>query len=100
MPAGEFQCVWTLRMTSTVAVARWTAEDGVAEAIPVILDDELLNPLHVRFIAADPRGIIVSSAFLLLPRGQREAAIWQQVAQLRFNHHDKADEFAAAIAGR
>ena len=59
--------------------------------INILLDDDFINKISMRFLASrwintGPE-ILVSTAFMTIPRALREAGIWHEVGHIHHEHH-------------
>lgn len=76
-------------------VRNFTTDGSGCRAIHILLDDELMERISMRFVATSwgDRGpeIHVSSAFMTLSRELREAGIWHEVGHVHYKHYSRHD---------
>ena len=88
-------------------VLNYTIDETRYRIIPVLLDDDLMKRIDMRFLVSiweetGPK-IYVSNAYLNLPRALGETGIWHEVGHIHYKHHlqnkfyDKEQIIAARI---
>jgi hypothetical protein len=107
---GEsYKLLWRITGERRIGEVRnYTTDRKGYRTVPVLLDDALMKQICMRFLVTSlgSRGqeIIVSEAFMILPRTFREAAIWHEMGHVHHEHHsigeftDQAHLRAARIA--
>jgi hypothetical protein len=72
-------------------VRNYATNQGGYRSVPVLLDDELMQQIGMRFLVtswgAQGPSILVSGAFSDLPQHFRDAGIWHEMGHIHHKHH-------------
>ena len=104
----KYRLIWQKPGNKKVAdVLNYTIDETGYRVIPVLLDDDLMKRIDMRFLVSiwektGPK-IYASAAYINLPRAVGEVGIWHEVGHIHYKHHlqnefyDKEQVIAARI---
>jgi len=88
----KYRLIWRKPGDEKIAEVRnYTLDETGHRRVDILLDDRLMKRIKMRFLASqwDSTGpkILVSNAFMVIPRSFREAGIWHEVGHIHHEHH-------------
>lgn len=94
--SDEYRIVWrNFRSMCVGDVRNYTVDGKGYRRIRILLDDDLMRRIKMRFLAAswgdNGLEIHVSTSFMKLPRVVREAGIWHEVGRIHYEHHSQRE---------